>query len=222
MDARIDVDEPHGAALTGGDLCAALDGTGSLRVRGACARHEPRHPSDERRGSEKPDDADRSGRDRQRERGRQGGEQQRRDRTPGIRQRPPRAEEGRRVFLRRDVGAEGEEDAARQAVADAQLRDALGRVGDVGSGVLTDELRAAVLASGTGSNLSDALLALAKNADVPALSRAIEHLVAAMDRGAPLAQVLQEQAGDAREDAKRALIEAAGRKEILMLLPRQI
>lgn len=99
------------------------------------------------------------------------------------------------------------------------LRDALGRVGDVGSGVLTDELRAAVLASGTGSNLSDALLALAKNADVPALSRAIEHLVAAMDRGAPLAQVLQEQAGDAREDAKRALIEAAGRKEILMLLP---
>ncbi|WP_454115190.1 type II secretion system F family protein [Microbacterium lacticum] len=95
-------------------------------------------------------------------------------------------------------------------------------MGDVGSGVLTDELRAAVLASGTGSNLSDALLALAKNADVPALSRAIEHLVAAMDRGAPLAQVLQEQAGDAREDAKRALIEAAGRKEILMLLPRQI
>ena len=43
--------------------------------------------------------------------------------------------------------------------------------------------------------------------------------VAAMDRGAPLAQVLQEQAVDAREDAKRALIESAGRKEILMLLP---
>ncbi|MCC9053501.1 type II secretion system F family protein [Microbacterium sp. F2E] len=99
------------------------------------------------------------------------------------------------------------------------LRDALRRVGDVGSGVLTEELRAAVLASGTGSNLSDALLALGKNADSPALSRAIEHLVAAMDRGAPLAQVLQEQAVDAREDAKRALIESAGRKEILMLLP---
>lgn len=99
------------------------------------------------------------------------------------------------------------------------MRDALRRVGDVGSGVLTEELRAAVLASGTGSNLSDALLALAKNADSPALSRAIEHLVAAMDRGAPLAQVLQEQAVDAREDAKRALIESAGRKEILMLLP---
>lgn len=99
------------------------------------------------------------------------------------------------------------------------LRDALRRIGDVGSGVLTDELRGAVLASGTGSNLSDALLEIAKTCEVPALSRAVEHLVAAIDRGAPLAQVLQEQAGDAREDAKRALIEAAGRKEILMLLP---
>lgn len=99
------------------------------------------------------------------------------------------------------------------------LRDALRRVGDVGSGVLTAELRGAVLASGTGSNLSDALVHVAGTADVPALSRAVEHLVAAMDRGAPLAHVLQEQAVDAREDAKRRLIEAAGRKEILMLLP---
>ncbi len=99
------------------------------------------------------------------------------------------------------------------------LRDALRRVGEVGSGVLTGELRGAVLASGTGSSLPDALLSVAKGLDVPALSRAVEHLVAAMDRGAPLAHVLQEQAVDAREDAKRGLLEAAGRKEILMLLP---
>ena len=99
------------------------------------------------------------------------------------------------------------------------LRDALRRVGEVGSGVLTGELRAAVLASGTGSSLSDALLDVSAGLDVPALSRAMEHLVAAMDRGAPLAHVLQEQAADAREDAKRQLLEAAGRKEILMLLP---
>lgn len=99
------------------------------------------------------------------------------------------------------------------------LRDALRRVGEVGTGALTAELRGAVLASGTGSSLSDALSSVARSVDVPALSRAVEHLVAAMDRGAPLAHVLQEQAVDAREDAKRALIEAAGRKEILMLLP---
>lgn len=99
------------------------------------------------------------------------------------------------------------------------LRDALRRIGEIGTGALTAELRGAVLASGTGSSLSDALSAVARTVDVPALSRAVEHLVAAMDRGAPLAHVLQEQAVDAREDAKRTLIESAGRKEILMLLP---
>ncbi|WP_292834882.1 type II secretion system F family protein [Microbacterium sp.] len=99
------------------------------------------------------------------------------------------------------------------------LRDALRRVGEIGTGELTAEFRRAVLASGTGSSLSDALLDMAKGVDVPALSRSIEHIVAAIDRGAPLAGVLQDQAVDAREDAKRGLIEAAGRKEILMLLP---
>lgn len=99
------------------------------------------------------------------------------------------------------------------------LRDALERIGKVGSGVLTAELRAAVVASGTGTNLADALLGVARTCDVPALSRSLEHVVAAMERGAPVAGVLQEQAMDAREDAKRALIEAAGRKEIAMLLP---
>lgn len=96
------------------------------------------------------------------------------------------------------------------------LRDALHRVGEIGSGELTVEIRRAVLDSGTGSNLSDALVDLGRRLDVPALSRAIEHLVAAIDRGAPLAGVLQAQAGDAREDAKRTLIEQAGKKEIAM------
>ncbi|MEW1833889.1 type II secretion system F family protein [Microbacterium sp. NPDC079995] len=104
------------------------------------------------------------------------------------------------------------------------LRDALRRVGELGSGELgsgelTVEIRRAVLDSGTGSNLSDALVDLGRRLDVPALARALEHLVAAIDRGAPLAGVLQAQAGDAREDAKRSLIESAGKKEIAMLFP---
>lgn len=99
------------------------------------------------------------------------------------------------------------------------LRDALRRVGEVGSGELTGQLRRVVLATETGSNLSDALLEMARTLQVPALGRAVDHLVAAIERGAPLAHVLQDQAADARDDAKRVLIEAAGRKEILMLLP---
>lgn len=99
------------------------------------------------------------------------------------------------------------------------LRDALRRVGDVGSGELTAEIRSVVLATGTGSTLPEALTALGRRADLPSLSRSIDHLVAAVERGAPLAQVLQAQAADAREEAKRVLIEQAGRKEIQMLLP---
>lgn len=99
------------------------------------------------------------------------------------------------------------------------LRDALRRVGSTGSGELAAEIRTAVLASGTGTSLPDALVHLAARLDLPALSRAVDHLVAAVERGAPLAHVLQAQATDAREDAKRVLIEQAGRKEIQMLLP---
>ncbi|MCR2793057.1 type II secretion system F family protein [Microbacterium sp. zg.Y625] len=97
--------------------------------------------------------------------------------------------------------------------------DALRRVADVGSGELPAELRRVVLAVGTGSPLPDALTTLSRDLDIPALTRTVDHLVAALDRGAPLAQVLQAQATDTREDAKRVLIEQAGRKEILMLLP---
>jgi tight adherence protein C len=99
------------------------------------------------------------------------------------------------------------------------ILDSLRRVGEVGSGELTAEFRRAVLAVGTGSPLPEALTALSGRIRIPAVSRSVDHLVAALDRGAPLAAVLQAQATDAREDAKRALIEQAGRKEILMLIP---
>lgn len=99
------------------------------------------------------------------------------------------------------------------------ILDALRRVAGVGAGELTVEIRAVVLAVGTGSSLGDALTDLSRRVQLPALSRSVDHIVAALDRGAPLALVLQAQAGDAREDAKRILIEGAGRKEILMLLP---
>ena len=97
--------------------------------------------------------------------------------------------------------------------------DSLRRVASVGSGELTAELRGVVLAVGTGSPLADALEELAARLRLAGLSRAVDQIVAALEHGAPLAAVLHAQAGDAREDAKRVLIEQAGRKEILMLLP---
>lgn len=99
------------------------------------------------------------------------------------------------------------------------ILDSLRRVSSVGAGELTAEVRGVVLAVGTGSSLPDALTRLSRRLEIPAVSRSIDQLVAAIDRGAPLAQVLHSQALDAREDAKRQLIERAGRKEIYMLIP---
>lgn len=99
------------------------------------------------------------------------------------------------------------------------ILDSLRRVSDIGAGELTAELREAVVAVGTGSPLSEALARMSDRLQIPALARAVGQLVAAIDRGAPLAHVLHAQALDAREDAKRTLIERAGRKEIYMLVP---
>lgn len=98
------------------------------------------------------------------------------------------------------------------------ILDSVRRVSDVGHGELAAEMRRVVVEVGTGEPLSGALAGLAKRADVPALGRAVDHLVAAIERGAPLAKTLQDQAGDSREEAKRALIEQAGKREIGMLV----
>lgn len=99
------------------------------------------------------------------------------------------------------------------------ILDSLRRVAAVGGGELTRELRTAVVAVDTGAAVAESLIELSRRVDLAALSRAVDQLVAALDRGAPLADVLHAQAQDAREDAKRVLIEEAGRKEIVMLLP---
>ncbi|WCD91747.1 type II secretion system F family protein [Microbacterium sp. nov. GSS16] len=99
------------------------------------------------------------------------------------------------------------------------LLDALRRVSSIGTGELTGELRQTVLAVHTGSPLADALGETATRLQLSGLSRATDQIIAALEHGAPLAAVLHSQAADARDEAKRVLIEQAGQKEILMLLP---
>ncbi|WP_119697264.1 type II secretion system F family protein [Microbacterium halotolerans] len=98
------------------------------------------------------------------------------------------------------------------------ILDSIRRVSDLGGGELAAELRRVVVEVGTGAPLALALTDLARRTDVPALGRTVDHLVAAIDRGAPLAQALQAQASDSREEAKRSLIEQAGKREIGMLV----
>jgi tight adherence protein C len=99
------------------------------------------------------------------------------------------------------------------------MLDAIRRVASAGAGELPREFAGVVASVGTGVPLGQALAELRDGLDHAALSRALDQVLGALERGAPLAAVLRSQAGDAREAAKRTIIELAGRKEIAMLVP---
>ncbi|WP_394552487.1 type II secretion system F family protein [Agromyces sp. MMS24-JH15] len=99
------------------------------------------------------------------------------------------------------------------------MLDALRRVATAGAGELGREFAGVTAAVGAGVPLARALADLRDDLDHAALTRAIDQILGALERGAPLSGVLAAQAGDARDEAKRRLIESAGRKEIAMLVP---
>jgi tight adherence protein C len=97
--------------------------------------------------------------------------------------------------------------------------DALRRVARAGNGDLAREIAVVVAQVNAGVPLAVALERCADEIQLPALSRTVDQLVGALDRGTPLVDVLRAQAQDSRDDAKRSLLEAAGKKEIAMLVP---
>ena len=101
------------------------------------------------------------------------------------------------------------------------MLDAIRRVARLGNGagVLPTEFAGTVASVGSGVPLGQALARLRDDLDHPALSRALDQVLGALERGAPLSSVLRAQAGDARDEAKRTIIEQAGRKEVAMLVP---
>jgi tight adherence protein C len=99
------------------------------------------------------------------------------------------------------------------------VHDALRRVAAVGSGTLPDLVRRVVAEVAVGVPLGDALTRMGDELRIPSLTRCLAHVVGALERGSPLAEVLRVQAADAREAARRSLLEAAGRKEIAMMVP---
>ncbi|WP_100363691.1 type II secretion system F family protein [Diaminobutyricimonas aerilata] len=99
------------------------------------------------------------------------------------------------------------------------IHDALARVATVGRGELAVELRRTMARVHSGVPLVEALQALAADLGLAGFSRFVDHLVGALERGTPLAEVLRAQAQDARDEGKRELLELAGRKEVAMLVP---
>lgn len=86
-------------------------------------------------------------------------------------------------------------------------------------GALADELATVLGDVRTGRTVPAAFEALASRTGVASIARFAEGLAVAVDRGTPLVDVLHAQAADVREAARRALLEAGGRKEILMMIP---
>lgn len=104
-------------------------------------------------------------------------------------------------------------------VAGVGLVGALDRVASLASGPLAAELRRLVGDIRAGTSLTDALDALAERTDLKPITRFAVAVSTAVERGTPLAEVLRAHASDAHDASHRALLEAAGRKELLMLIP---
>lgn len=96
---------------------------------------------------------------------------------------------------------------------------AMERVARTSSGALPDEFAATVADIRAGTSVSQALASLGTRTPLSSLGRFGEGVSIAIERGTPLADVLRAQAQDAREEAKRELMETAGQREIMMLVP---
>lgn len=96
---------------------------------------------------------------------------------------------------------------------------ALERVTRLSHGELADELRRCLADARAGANLPTALAGLADRSGLPSLTRFVDGIIIAVQRGTPLAEVLRAQAQDVREAGRRAVMEEAGRREIFMMVP---
>lgn len=96
---------------------------------------------------------------------------------------------------------------------------ALERVTRRGGGELSRELRTALADARAGAPFTQALAGVARRTSLPALSRFVDGMTVALQRGTPLAEVLRAQAVDVREDGRRQLLESGGRREIAMMAP---
>ncbi|MGH3472262.1 MAG: type II secretion system F family protein [Nocardioidaceae bacterium] len=96
---------------------------------------------------------------------------------------------------------------------------ALDRVVSTCRGPLVQELAHVLADSRAGASMTSALDQLSLRTGLSIVARFAEGLAVAIERGTPLVDVLAAQAGDVREESKRALIETGARKEVAMMVP---
>lgn len=96
---------------------------------------------------------------------------------------------------------------------------ALERVCRSSRGELAQEFGRVMVRTRSGMPLTEALAEFSHRTNVAPLVRFTDGLIVAVQRGTPLAEVLRAQAQDVRDMSKRELMEAAGKKEIGMMIP---
>ncbi|WP_417220572.1 type II secretion system F family protein [Arthrobacter sp.] len=96
---------------------------------------------------------------------------------------------------------------------------AIERVCNSSEGDLPDEFNELLADIRSGTPMTTAFHSMAKRLDLNAMTRFVDAITVASERGTPLAEVMKAQAQDVRDAAKRELMETAGRKEISMMIP---
>ncbi len=96
---------------------------------------------------------------------------------------------------------------------------ALDRVATTVRGDLAGEFSLAVRRVRGGAAFPAALREMADGVPSLEASRFADGIAVATERGTPMAEVLRAQAADARATGRRRLLEQAGKKEVLMLIP---
>jgi tight adherence protein C len=99
------------------------------------------------------------------------------------------------------------------------ILEAVKRISRISRGELARELGLAIAEVNTGMPFGESITSTAAALELAPFSRFVEQLSVALERGTPLAEVLRAQAQDSRDQAKRELLESAGRKEVAMLVP---
>lgn len=97
--------------------------------------------------------------------------------------------------------------------------NAIARVCRLTRGHLTSQLERVLAETRAGAPLQTALLQARDVTTLEPLARFLDGMAVAIERGTPMAEVLHAQAADVRALGKRQLLEAGGKKEILMMAP---
>ena len=97
--------------------------------------------------------------------------------------------------------------------------DSLERVVRCSRGELAGEFAQILAQTRAGDGLAIALQDFSRRTSLAPISRFVDGIVVAIERGTPLSEVLRAQAQDVRDTAKRDLMETAGKKEIAMMAP---